>query len=394
MSRSKPTDTLRLSDHEKLALVESLNAKPDSDEQINSGRTHDRVAFNALAVHTSISHPGGVVTQCIVTARNLSVGGLGFLHGGFVYEGTRVEMQLPTIFGNTRTIKGTVRSCRHINGKVHEIGVQFDREIDPYEFLQPGDAPAAGYSDDIDPATISGRVMLIDAGKADAMLLKHQLKDTTIELVAHTSFEDATDDIAAGGFDLLIIGDAELGANGGADTMQAVRMQSFDGPMLALTVESKPEWLAMIHQSGFSDVLVKPYDAGRLLACLAQHLSEAGSGAGGAIHSDLATSEDTVELLDTYLKEVQNTVKALHAATNSADFEKVRGLCQELKGTGQGYGYPRLSDAAKDVVNLLESDNTHSTVESAVKRLELIAQRLTSAVIPDAGATPEEDADE
>ena len=396
MSRSTPTDTLRLTKAEQRALIDALNKEAETAEQQKNNRTHERMSFQAMAIHVTFSHPGGVNAKCLVTARNLSVGGLGFLHGGFVHTDTPVSLQLPTIFGDTRVVNGTVRSCRHVSGKVHEIGVKFTKDIDPYEFLEPTNTPTCSDASAVDASAIIGRMLVLESNPADSTLLKHQLRETELQIDAHPTFEDAQEDIAAGCFNLIIVGDSGLGPNGGADTIQAIRMQSYDGPVIAMTAESGPEWLGSVRHNGFTEVLLKPYDPAKLLVCISQQLAIGGTGVGvsGLIYSELATCAEILDLLKTYLGEVTDTLKQINTANEQGDTATVRQHCLSLKGTGRGYGYPRLSDAAREVVDNIDHEANSEHVSMAVRRLELIAQRLSSELIPAPAEEDEDDAAE
>jgi len=378
MSRNQPIDTLRLSASELDALIAALDRAAKDAPSSQNHRRHERVHFAPRPVAVNFFHPGGVETRCLVTPRNISVSGISFLHGGYLHTGSECVVNLPTLFGDTRTVRGAIRSCRYIAGNVHEIGVEFDAEIDPYDFLEPGDAPQSAEAASIDPQTLHGAILAIENSPADARLLTHHLAKADVSLDVFDTFEDAESAIASGAHDLVMLNDAALGANGGADVAQAVRMQGFDGPMLAMTAESRSAWLSTVRQCGFADVLVKPYDPGKLYACLAQHLpnAEDRGSATGKIHSNLPHDPAIVELLDSYIKEVEEAIRGIHACLRAGDKTAVRAACLGLKGTGRGYGYPRLSDAAREVVDAIDDGARADDVETALKRLELVSQRL------------------
>ncbi len=382
--RNTPIDTLRISQAERDELLAMLNSRSAGDGEAENARRHTRVDFNAPRVAVTFLHPGGVETKCLVTARNISVAGIGFLHGGFLHFGSECVVELPTLYGDTRTIRGRVRACRHVSGNIHEIGLQFDREIDPYEFLEPGDAPSAGVLQTVDPATLKGSVLAIESSTADARLLQHHLKASEVTLEVKAEFAEAESVIASGGFGAVLMSDAALGPNGGADGLQDARAHGYEGPVVAMTAESKPEWLAAIRKIGYADVLVKPYDAAKLYAVLAQALpADGGARAGsGKIYSTLNASDDVGELLESFLKEVDATIKELHSLRRSGSFEKIRSVCLSLKGSGEGYGYPRFSDAAREVVDSIDKDADAERVEIDLKRLELVFQRLAPSTTP------------
>jgi hypothetical protein len=100
-------------------------------------RIHDRIDYRQFNVSVIIEHPGGSSAQFLVCTRNISVGGLAFLHGGFVHPGSRCKIALPQLNGQHCALLARVVSCRAIDGFVHEIGIKFQHQIDPFEFVRP-----------------------------------------------------------------------------------------------------------------------------------------------------------------------------------------------------------------------------------------------------------------
>lgn len=92
-----------------------------------------------------IIHPGGQKTSHLVRSRNLSVGGMGFIHLSFLYPDTACHIALQTRHGESVALSGRVSWCRHVSGKSHEIGFRFDQMIQIDEFIDPEviDGPAA-----------------------------------------------------------------------------------------------------------------------------------------------------------------------------------------------------------------------------------------------------------
>jgi hypothetical protein len=73
---------------------------------------------------------------CHVRPRNLSGGGIAFLHEAYVYPETRCTVVLISVTDQPVEVTGRVVGCRHISGKLHEIAMTFDRPIDPEDFLE------------------------------------------------------------------------------------------------------------------------------------------------------------------------------------------------------------------------------------------------------------------
>lgn len=77
----------------------------------------------------------------VVPTRNLSGGGLAFLHSQMMYVGRPVAVQLPVRGGGWIRIEAKVVRCRHVRAMVHEVAVQFDRPLD-LQRLQAGSPQA------------------------------------------------------------------------------------------------------------------------------------------------------------------------------------------------------------------------------------------------------------
>jgi hypothetical protein len=127
-------DTLRVSKRDWpviLAQLERSNGFRGGSEK----RKEIRLAYREmLPLPMELIHPGGSRSRFLVRSRNLSRTGLGFLHGGFLYNGTYCVVMLITAESNITPVPGRITRCRHVYGKVHEVGVRFDKAIDmrPY----------------------------------------------------------------------------------------------------------------------------------------------------------------------------------------------------------------------------------------------------------------------
>lgn len=65
-----------------------------------------------------------------VTPRDVSASGLGFYHVAYVHPGTEVGLVMKAKGADAVSRKGTVVRCRHVKGRVHEVGVLFEERIE------------------------------------------------------------------------------------------------------------------------------------------------------------------------------------------------------------------------------------------------------------------------
>ena len=135
---------VRLSERERGALVAAMKAHHGSER-----RRHERHLLpQSFALLVRIQHPGGTATTLSVTARDLSMSGVGFFHTSYIHPGTPAVFIMKRLGGEAVPVPGAIMRCRHVSGRVHEVGAVFDAEVRIEEFCETGrSAPAAATAD-------------------------------------------------------------------------------------------------------------------------------------------------------------------------------------------------------------------------------------------------------
>lgn len=100
-----------------------------------SRRAHARYRYRHRNVKMILFHSGGEHTYESVCTRNISAGGLAFLHQGCPKLDSRCQLILPGIDRNLYPVDAVIRSCRLVEGRIHEIGVEFREPVDVEAFL-------------------------------------------------------------------------------------------------------------------------------------------------------------------------------------------------------------------------------------------------------------------
>lgn len=131
---------LKLGDAEERELVSFL----EEEERSSHFRRHPRYRYaKGSGLSIRVYQPGGWISQLIVVPRNISKGGLGFLHGGYVHAGAVCIVKLRRLDGREVIAGGQVVRCCCLCGPVHDIGVSFDRNIEVAEFVEISGAEIA-----------------------------------------------------------------------------------------------------------------------------------------------------------------------------------------------------------------------------------------------------------
>jgi hypothetical protein len=146
--RDSFNNLVRLTDSERDRLLDRLDRGASRKPRVAQGaaierRKHPRLEYREADVPLVVEHPGGGGAWLLVCARNLSAGGMAFIHGGFLHVGSRCRLMLHRLNGKRELIGGEIVNCRHVEGALHEFSVRFDHKIEPSEFvaeLKPADA--------------------------------------------------------------------------------------------------------------------------------------------------------------------------------------------------------------------------------------------------------------
>lgn len=132
--RGLDTTRLWVSDQQWLAILERVQrGQPVDMEQgeADCRRMHPREAFECRCM----LRLSGLAGTFIVRTRDISAGGLCFVHGNFLRPSTRCTIALQSDHGPGRIISAVVAWCKEIEFfdpdlEAYELGIKFDTPID------------------------------------------------------------------------------------------------------------------------------------------------------------------------------------------------------------------------------------------------------------------------
>jgi len=118
---------VQMSREDVLAVLDSLDepAPEPTSGSIAHRRKNERVSCrrHGIVVKGPIHYA--------VYLRNVCDEGAAFLHGGMIHRGTPCTLLVLQRDGKLLKAPGSVARCRHVSGMVYEVGLRFDRPIDP-----------------------------------------------------------------------------------------------------------------------------------------------------------------------------------------------------------------------------------------------------------------------
>ena len=362
---TQPIETLRLSDRDKSKLLwalEEANKRDEGEEQrrLRVPCTNNKEALFALKSDVTDS------TQLNMLVRNLSRWGAALVHGRYIHPDTKCEILIQAENGTWQKQTGIVRHSRHIQGTIHEIGVEFDEPLDLSEFVRLTTEQETIYLQELaedmpEPADepvmqLSSRVLIADDFASDRKLFGHWLAQAGLTVSTMVDGRGAKIQIQEQIYDLLII-DYRLGTDNGVELIKELRQGHFTAPIIAISADDSDELKASAIEVGATCFLVKPFTQEQLVNTAFELIGVDNTADLSPIYSSFNDDMEMRPLLTEFTRGLSAYIDELRDANAQNDFEALDRISHRLKGAGNGYGYPDITDIASEVLNSLRMDN-------------------------------------
>ncbi len=365
-----------MNEKDQQQILNKLNTG-SSSFQANEQRIEDRLTYSAGAIIVKMTHPGGNVATYKVRPRNLSRGGIGFLHGSFCYNDTPCSITLRTIENDTTQVMGKVVRCVHVQGNVHEVGVRFEEPIEVYRYVQAVRANSAGnISGQV--TRMRGKVLFVSGSIDDRELFNFIGQSVGLTVETSETSESAEQMILVKLFDLVII-DKNMPPEGGEALMKKLREHGFNGPILALCDGNESDHESLL-SAGFARVLPKPFqleDAVDVVGKFVMHDHSQESGI-EPIYSEQWENRKMRPLILNYLERLETRLEEIHRMVMQHQVGDIAAVAQDIRGASGGYGYPQISEVAADLMNA-SSAGSEDAIEAVTKQYEKLLSLCTAA---------------
>ncbi|MGA2500942.1 MAG: response regulator [Tepidisphaeraceae bacterium] len=374
--RNDYVDSLRLSEDDEIEILADL-ARETTMRNGRDRRHQSRVPYQRRAgLMVQMHHPGGTIANYLVRVRDLSSGGMGFLHGSFVYSGTRCAVILLTNDKKAIRVDGVVVRCSHVRKHIHQIGLHFDAPICLRDFVAGSLLPLG---EDLQTSKelphLAGTVMYVEDSVSDQELLTFHLLNVGVKVKAVSNVLAAVELASQTKFD-AVLANIWLPAMSGLDLADFLRQSGYKGPIIALTADDREEVSRDAMSHGCTAVLVKPYAIDNLIGLLQPHLPQNGDAdPGHVLLSSLWGDERMQPLIRTFLGRLKDEVAEMDRLVKSGKGGAgLRKLCLDVKGSAGGYGFQQVSEAAQEILELLLAEADAERIKTAFSGLAGMAR--------------------
>ncbi len=366
--KSKRVNTLGLQRRQLDQVLDALDRAGSSGGQAaDKRRRFKRRPYRQLNVPVRLNSQGTEQTL-VVACRDLSRGGMSFLHSTFVYEGTAIIAAIPHADGSHVGIKGTVVRCQHRSGVVHEIGVRFDHEIDPRDVLSL-DPQSDCYSlEHVNTEELEGNVLVIADDENEQRVVRHFLRGTQLSVKSVASTDEAGDAITGGRFDVVVT-QAQVGDSSLATIVERLRSGRVRAPILVLADPKGPA-LSDDDRKLASGFLPLPVDGELLLRAIAEYLCLGHDNVASEDESSLPSDDPNAPLVPDFVKQLHEYAQELAKPTDAMELETLRAILLGIKGSASPMGFSALGDLAGEVLQLVQADEE---IAAAARQIEVLA---------------------
>jgi len=352
---SKPIKSIRYPDRLVDLLLNQLDNEP-VDERARLKRVHKRFPYRVASMPIRMQQPGSpTAAHYLVHTRNISAGGLAFLHGGFVHIGSKVLAQPVRQDGMWSDILGRVVSCRYLERGIHEVCVKFEQPIDPSQFCA---------------AAVTYDFLLVEDDDAIARLAEHHLGMLNVEVVRARHGREAVALAAENRYDCILM-DMEMPVMNGWDAAVAIREAGYTGRIVAVTALRGPEDEQRCLEAGCNDYVPKPVMPNTFRRILDGVNEEPIL---SRFHEDPAMRDMIGEFCDS----LPARLCQLRELEGAADHDGITQWARALRGSAGSFGFEPLVQAIETVESDLANAVDDQRLAQSIGALVDVAKRIAA----------------
>lgn len=200
-------------------------------------------------------------------------------------------------------------------------------------------------------ASLTGRVLIAEDGEDNQRLIAHHLTragaqvtvvDNGVQALAAIRAADAE----GAPFSLLVT-DMQMPEMDGYSLARALRADGNRIAIVALTAHAMADDRQKCLAAGCNDYVSKPIDRVVLLAACARWIEA--SDVAPVLLSELRDDPDMGDIVAQFVRGLPARLDTIAASLATNDLEEVARRAHQMKGAAGGYGFPTISDAAREV---------------------------------------------
>jgi len=338
LDTTKLIRTFKLQARRMKGLLDKLDA-------IENGMPTGTFAYRKTAVLYIPNATDNQQNAYLVATRYVSENEIAFLFGGFFHANTSIMLRLTTLFNAWEDVSGTVSSCRHIDGSIHEIVLRFEDPIDASLLTAEAD---------------SLRVLVVEDDPLFERLTRAHLKAMNAQVDHAANGQIGTDMALQNVYDAVLM-DMEMPVMNGLTAIRTLREKGYAGTIIAVTGMTRPEKREECIVAGCDGFLGKPYTKDNLASVIRSLRGE-------PIYSEFEGDPGMRDVISIFVADLPERLRSLTTAIARNDSKESETQIRALKGSTGACGFTALSELATAIENDLIDGADIETVRAKLMR--------------------------
>lgn len=364
LNQSTKRNTLGVGGQVYELLLMRMNERTD-DTEVAPKRVYTRIPFVEPFVRVQIAGDHSSTREMVLACRNLSRGGIGLLHSSFMYPNTPATVFLPRTDGTSPGLHGRVVRVQHRGGLVHEIGIKFDKEINPREYV-PGDVTDLVPSfEKVSPERLKGEVLFVLPSEELRTTVKRHLTDTSLRFRFASTVQEAVAETAKP-LDMVLVG-LEMGETSGAELVKKLRTNGLNCPVALIGTPGEGIERSIVRVCGADAMVPVPLTEDDLLCVLGEFLLSAWD----PEQLDKARSRVDRATLVSLCAELNKLGEALDRQVGEGDRVGLCGTSQKIHSLSLLVGMSGVATMAERLANQAADTEAGPSREELIEQVRL-----------------------
>jgi len=179
----------------------------------------------------------------------------------------------------------------------------------------------------------------------------------------------------------LVLMDQHMPEMDGPEVTKLLRQTGFNRPILAFTASDDKKEYGMMMEAGCNGIVDKPVHHDQLYKVLSEHLSAATSYEAESSNDDPWKDPDILPIVQQFVQGIPQRLILMKDSFEEKDWDKLRGLAHQVKGTAGSLGFPDLTVDAKHLEMALrnkELDAVSSLLDTFLISAERAIERFNN----------------
>ncbi|HEY5602418.1 MAG TPA: ATP-binding protein [Gammaproteobacteria bacterium] len=224
---------------------------------------------------------------------------------------------------------------------------------------------------------LHGNVLAVDDVLENQKLLRMYLKKMGLQATLADNGFKAIELARTHHFDLILM-DIQMPIVDGMEATATLRSEGISAPIIAITANALKEDRDRYLSSGFNGYISKPINRHELYEILKKHLKSDPEQrpAMAPIVSVLDDEKgEFTDLVEKFVNKLPNQFRKIKRVFLEKDWQQLKLLLHETKGTSGNMGFPALMFCATNIESLIEANN-FTNLERAIGEMESICRRI------------------